>query len=311
VPGAYAHITLVNLAREPARLDAGPGMPKPAGLALGRWFKFCELGAVSPDYPYLAIHAQGAAAWADLMHYKHTGEMVKAGVETVKNLTGGVRDKAFVWLLGYAAHVITDSTIHPVVELKVGPYAQNKTAHRICEMHQDSYVFNRLNLGNVGVAEYLKSGIKLCCMADGTLDPAIVVPWRTMLSRCHVQQFLSSTPDIDRWHKGFTSVLDAGEEGYRLVPIARHVAVDCGLTYPLFKEVDRKAYIDSLQTPHGLHTYDEVFDKALRHVVEGWHLIAEAVFGNSTAYQTAFWDWNLDTGRDGNNTIVLWEDDAL
>ena len=78
---------------------------------------------------------------------------------------------------------------------------------------------------------------------------------------------------------------------------ARHVAVDCGLTYPLVKEVDRKAYIDSLKTPHGLYTYDEVFDKALHHVVEGCHLIAEAVFGNSTAYQTAFWDWNLDTGR--------------
>lgn len=88
MPGAYAHITLVNLAREPARLEAGPGMPGPAGLALGRWLKCCELGVVSPDYPYLAVGATGAAGWADLMHYLHTGDMVKAGVETVKGLTG-------------------------------------------------------------------------------------------------------------------------------------------------------------------------------------------------------------------------------
>jgi hypothetical protein len=27
MPGAYAHITLINLAREPARLNAGPGLP--------------------------------------------------------------------------------------------------------------------------------------------------------------------------------------------------------------------------------------------------------------------------------------------
>jgi len=150
MPGAYAHITLINLAREPARLNAGPGLPSPAGLALGRWFKCCELGAESPDYPYLAVGAQGAAAWADLMHYQHTGDMVKVGIETVKELTGDVRDKAFAWLLGYAAHVITDSTIHPVIELKVGPYAQNKTAHRRCEMHQDAYIFQRLNLGGGG-----------------------------------------------------------------------------------------------------------------------------------------------------------------
>lgn len=92
--GAYAHITLVNLAKEPARLDAGPGIPKAAGLALGRWLKYCELGAASPDYPYLAIGVKGAAAWADLMHYKHG--MVKAGVEEVKGLKGTARDKANV-----------------------------------------------------------------------------------------------------------------------------------------------------------------------------------------------------------------------
>lgn len=31
MPGAYAHITLVNLAKEPNRLEAGPGM---AGVAI-------------------------------------------------------------------------------------------------------------------------------------------------------------------------------------------------------------------------------------------------------------------------------------
>lgn len=308
MPGAYAHITLVNLAREPARLDAGPGMPKPAGLALGRWLKCCELGAVSPDYPYLAVGATGAAEWADLMHYQHTGDMVKAGVETVKGLTGTVRDKAFAWLLGYAAHVITDATIHPVVELKVGPYAQNKAAHRECEMHQDAYIYQRLDVGGVGIADYLKSGIDRCCVADGSLDPAIADTWGAMLKRCYPQEFSDNPPDIGRWHKGYIEVLNLGGQGYRLIPIARHVAVDCGLTYPLSEEVDRDAYIDSLKTPHGQLPYDQIFEKALDHVIQGWHLIGEAVFGNSTVYQTAFWNWNLDTGRDASNKIVLWED---
>lgn len=310
VPGSYAHITLVNLAREPARLDAGPGMPKPAGLALGRWLKHCELGAVSPDYPYLAVGAEGAADWADLMHYQHTGDMVKAGVETVSGLTGSVRDKAFAWLLGYAAHVITDATVHPVVELKVGPYAENKTAHRVCEMHQDAYIYQRLDLGGVGVAAYLKSGIEHCCAADGSLEPSFAETWGSMLRRCYPQEFVGNPPAIGLWHHGYTTVLDVGGEGCHLMPIARHVAVNCGLTYPLLPEVDHAAYIDSLETPHNLMSYDQVFDKALEHVIQGWHLIAEAVFGNGTGYQTAFGNWNLDTGRDSSGTLVLWAEDA-
>lgn len=92
-------------------------------------------------------------------------------MDVVKTLTGNVRDKAFAWLLGYTAHVITDTTIHPVVEPKVGPYAQNKTAHRECEMHQDAYIFQRLNLGGVGVAD-LESSLERCSLADGSMDPA-------------------------------------------------------------------------------------------------------------------------------------------
>lgn len=311
MPGAYAHITLVNVAREPARLDAGPGMPRSAALVLGRWLKCCELGAVSPDYPYLAIGAKGAAQWADMMHYQHTGDMVKAGVETVKGLTGTVRDKAFAWLLGYAAHVITDATVHPVVELKVGPYAQNKTAHRVCEMHQDAYIFQRLGVGGVGVADYLRSGIDQCCVAGRVLDPAIADTWRIMLQRCYAQEFVANLPDIARWHSGYTTVLDIGGDGCHLMPFARHVAVDCGLTYPLAEEVDRVTFIHSLKTPHGQLPYDQIFEKALAHVIQGWHVISEAVFSNGTLYQTAFWDWNLDTGRDSRNKVVLWEEDAL
>lgn len=307
MPGAYAHITLINLAREPARLEAGSSMLRPAALALGQWLKCCELGAVSPDYPYLAPLDHGAAEWADLMHYQHTGDMIKTGVETVKAMSGTARDKAFAWLLGYAAHVITDATIHPVVQLKVGPYAENKTAHRKCEMHQDSYIFQRLDVGGVGIADYLKSGIDECCVADGRLDPAIADTWRSMLKRCHKQKFSSNPPNIGRWHEGYTKLLKVGSNGCYLLPISRHVAVDCGLTYPLPEDVDREAYIDRLKTPTGHLPYDEIFDKAIAHVVEGWHLIGDAVYADSTLYRTAFGNWNLDTGVDSKNRMVLWD----
>ena len=209
--------------------------------------------------------------------------------------------------MGYAAHVITDTTIHPVIELKVGPYAQNKVAHRRCEMHQDAYIFSRMNLGGVGLSEHLDSGISSCGPADGSLEPVIAGTWREMLRRCHAGPFAANSPDIDGWHRAFQRMVDKiAEEGNRLLPVARHVAVNCGLTYPNPGEIDKPEYIDSLVTPQGPLPYDRVFDKALDHVVEGWHLIASGVFGGDNGYQTAFWDWNLDTGRDGTGRLVLW-----
>ena len=311
MPGAYAHITLINLAREPGRLEAGTGIAKPAALALGRWLKYCELGAVSPDYPYLALGAEGATAWADLMHYRHTGDMVKTGVAVVRAMNGTPRDKAFAWLLGYAAHVITDVTIHPVVELKVGPYAQNKMAHRRCEMHQDSYIYRRLAIGGVGVAEYLKSGIDACCTSDGELDPAIAETWRAMLKSCHPGEFSGNPPDLERWHAGYTHLLEIGGDGYRLLPLSRHVAVNCGLTYPLFDDVNRAAYIDNLKTPDGPMSYDRIFDKALEHVVRAWQILAAAVFADDQLDLGKFANWNLDTGRDASNKLALWEGNTL
>jgi len=311
MPGAYAHFTVVNLAREPARLEAGPGLPPMAALALGRWFRYCELGAVSPDAPYLVVGNANAAAWADRMHYEHTGDMIKAGIERIIGMTGNARDKALAWLFGYAAHVITDTTIHPVVELKVGPYAQNKTAHRRCEMHQDAYIFQRLDLGGVGVGDYLQSGLEQCGPADGSLDAIIAETWQHMLSHCHPEAYANSPPEIERWYRGFERGLSLGSDGCHLMPIARHVAVGCGLTYPLVSEIDNRAYVCALETPHGLLTYDEVFAKALDHVIEGWHLIGEAVFAQSTVYNTAFGDWNLDTGRDPSGKLALWAEDTL
>ena len=111
MPGAYAHLTLVNLIREPARLESR-GFTPDAITAVLDYFRFCELGAVSPDYPYLAIAHPAACEWADRMHYQKTGEVVKAGVGLVRKLEDASRQKAFSWLLGYASHVVTDVTIH-------------------------------------------------------------------------------------------------------------------------------------------------------------------------------------------------------
>lgn len=306
MPGAYAHLTLVNLIREPARLE-NHGFTPEAIVPVLDYFRFCELGAVSPDYPYLDPSHRNAARWADQMHYERTGDMIKAGIGVIKKLNGVSQQKAFSWLLGYTSHVVTDVTIHPVVELKVGEYQQNKEKHRICEMHQDAYIFERLNLGEIGLAEHLDSGIWGCCDKpdSGKLDPIIVSTWQSMLETCYPDLYQSNPPIIDNWHGSFKFIVDKAEEGGALPPFARHVAANIGLTYPSSADIDTQ-YIEGLATPLGSMSYDQIFDHAMENVLAVWSSIATAVFKNDDSYQTAIANWNLDTGKDSSGDYGFW-----
>jgi hypothetical protein len=307
MPGAYAHLTMVNLAKEPGRLEK-QGFPPEAIVPVLDYFRFCELGAVSPDYPYLDIAHSSAAEWADRMHYQRTGDMIKAGVEWIKRLDGAPRQKAFSWLLGYTSHVVTDTTIHPVIELKVGEYRKNKDKHRICEMHQDAYIFQRLNLGEIGLAEHLDSGIWGCCdrPCSGKLDPVITRTWQSMLETCYAAAYQTDPPVIDNWHGAFKFIVDKAEEGHMLPPFARHVAANIGLTYPAVNDLDPQ-YLENLATPLEPMSYDAIFDRALENVLAAWSLIAKAVFENDNSYVTAVVNCNLDTGKDDQGNHIYWK----
>lgn len=312
MPAAYAHITLVNELKEPRRLEGIPGFPQGAISAVLKYSKFCELGTVSPDYPYLALGDEGAKRWADVMHYNRTGEIIHAGIRQLQNMRGDAKKKGLAWLLGYTAHVATDVSIHPVVEMKVGPYESNKTAHRVCELHQDAYIFQRLNLGGLGLSEYLDSGIAACRDATDPelLDRDIVLLWKGMLREVHPEEFNINLPDIDKWHRGFNLAIDKiAEEGDKLIPFARHLGMDAGLTYPGEGEIDPQ-FIRSLATPFGKRDYDAIFDAAIRNVGGVWQLAASAVTQGQKSYLAQIGNWNLDTGRDERNRLVFWEEIA-
>lgn len=315
MPGAYAHMTLVNLLRETPRLEAIPGFPNEAISAVLEYFRFTELGAVSPDYPYLAIGDSNAAKWADDMHYTNTGEMIQVGVDILKGMGGESKRKGLAWLLGYAAHVATDVTIHPIVELKVGKYADHKMAHRECEMHQDAYIFQRLNIGQVGLSEHLDSGISRCGeLGDKrNLDATIVALWDEMLMRAHPERYATTQPDIGKWHRGFMLIVDKiAEEGNHLLPLARHVAVDAGLTYPAASAIDMEEYILRLQisqplAPAKFLSYDKIFDRTVDNVCGIWGLVAAGVFSADTRYLAQIGEWDLDTGRSKNDgKLIFW-----
>lgn len=307
MPAAYAHIALVNVLSEPARLEK-LGVPEFAIEAVSTHLKFCEFGAVSPDYPYLAIFDSAARNWADYMHYEHTTRMIAAGVRALAP-AGTPRMKGLAWLLGYAAHVGTDVAVHPVVKLKVGPYYANTGAHRRCEMHQDAYIWpRRMNLGEVGASGHLTSGIGTCgAPADPDRpDPDVERLWHAMLQRTYPVWYEETHPDLARWRTGFRLAVDQGaEEGNQLIPIARHVAAGAGLVYPAPDDIDW-AYINDLEVPGGgITNYDVVFDRAVDCVGGIWKMVADASQGGSElAALDALPNWNLDSGC--AESLVYW-----
>jgi len=309
--GPYAHITLLHELMRQDRLESIFFPSSGFFAALEQYFHYSALGAVSPDYPNLARRDDTAAWWADAMHCNRAGEMIASGVRRVGGTTGAVRDKQLAWLLGYCAHVATDVTIHPVVQAKVGVYAENQRHHRVCEMNQDSYIYRRMNLGEIGVSDSFARIVAQCSAADdGTgLDHDIVILWEGMLGDVYPQQFVKYPPNVVSWHREFVAKASdcrAGE--VRLFPLAGVIATKMGLAYPGYETVDRQ-YIEEQNVPseslNNLH-YDEIFDHAVENVAAMWRVVERAVCSDDPAYLRLFEEWNLDTGRDGHDKLVFW-----
>lgn len=308
MPGAFAHITAVNSAIGMNNFKAH-NMNINTMIALSQYSKFCELGSVCPDYPYLTI-GRKHTAWSDNMHLKlKTKSLIEAGIDSVKHIEDDERKKkVFAWLCGFVAHVITDVVIHPIVELKVGPYSENQKAHRLCEMHQDTFIYQRLNYGDIGLAEVISEAALECSNKKNkkSMDKHVRKTWEAMLSVLDPRMYKNESPKINVWHRSFRTVVSIAEEGDKLFPLARHVAVDAALTYPSKDKID-KQYIDALEVPGGERlSYDDIFDKAIIKVLDAWRIIGDAVFEDSEEYRDFFGDWNLDTGRDTNGNLVFW-----
>ena len=304
MPGSYAHIALANLASEKHRLEAIPGFPRDAINAANLHTKFLNLGSISPDYPYLDILSGDSLSWADAMHYTHTCKDICIGTELFRSISGEpARGKCLSWLMGYTAHVVTDMCIHPVIELKVGPYESNKTNHRKCEMHQDAYIFPRIGVGMPQTSEYLKNTIGNCGMPGNPsrLDNDVKTLWQLVLQDVYPPDYTSNPPALDQWHRRCKTVLEKLlPTSSRFVGFARHVCNGCGLLYPMPNEINR-TYIDALRTPNpatSSMSYDQIFDTAMKKVQGVWLEVTRYALGLNDQLLFKDEEWNLDTGKD-------------
>ncbi|GFE60496.1 zinc dependent phospholipase C family protein [Geobacter sp. AOG2] len=309
MPGPYAHITLVNELRKNIMKKSVHVPTCEAMSAILDFFAFCELGAVSPDYPNLEADDENAFLWADAMHYTRTGDMIRSGVRYVRSIDNNARCKALAWLLGYSAHVAADVTIHPVVQIKVGDYAENKRQHRLCEMHQDAFVYQRMNQGEIGESNHFSVDVSSCGeqIIRERLDDVIVQLWNAMLEEVHPDLYVSHPPDVQGWYSRFVSLANNGDAADgALFPLAKVIVSRTGLRYPTSGGVDMQ-YVENLQIPTGftMH-YNDIFDRAIENVSLIWRMIERGVCVDDMSCLSYIREWNLDTGRDDQGKYAFW-----
>jgi hypothetical protein len=176
-------------------------------------------------------------------------------------------------------------------------------------MNQDVYIFERMNLQGVAISEHLEVGIERCNIH------VVEKLWSKMLERTHSEEYKDNPPEFSKWHKHFEPVVeDIAAHGYKLFLFGRHALTEEGFLYPKEDEIDKQKFINSLPTPVGTKSYDDIFNYAVNKVATLWQHISAGVFLNSTNYQTAFRNWNLDKGitqqdweLSGHGKYIFWE----
>ncbi len=303
--GAFTHMAIVSEATK--SFPAG----KPVGDALRVHKNFLTLGSVSPDIPYLAhLSLKDAFDWADIMHYHQTNKLVQNAVHSlaVAKTKSKVWKSQLAWLLGFVGHLVSDASIHPIVESIVGPYTDKDTNanHTECEMIQDVLIMkNVLNL-EVTYSEYtdlLRTGF------ESTTFDKVSEFW---VRHAEVNCPMAGKFPIDAVVSSYIDMLDTAEGGNAFARVFRHFGSN--FVYRTYKDVTKNAfdlvekYYTNIQLPNGLtgRFKEDGFDFTVKNVVSVWSKIERALFtkDNITDFVS---NWNLDTGIDQDvNKSTYW-----
>lgn len=298
MPGQIAHMMVVDQLNG-SKLDTISGFPEQAKSSVLIHRRFTEFGAVCPD---LAFYYPPQSSWADRMHWTNTGQMIHAGVALVTAMTDVARrDKCFAWLCGYASHVAADVTVHPVIRLMC---KGNSMLHRKIEMHQDAYIADVLDVGDLDDTD-LFDGLE-SCFRGSHFDPDIASLWNAMLKQTYPDDWAHDEPKLDWWHHGFTALLEHFALHGSAIPFGRHLGTDLGAVYPSHHEIDL-SFINNVPVPSGgTMNYSEIFQNAVRATQMVWLQVARGVYAADPSYLTAIRDWNLDDGKDPEGKLTFW-----
>ena len=302
--GAFTHMAIVSEATK--SFQAG----KQLGDVLRTHKNYLTLGSVSPDIPYLAHLALGGFAWADIMHYHQTNKIVQNAVHSlaVAKTKSKVWRSQLAWLLGFVGHLVSDASIHPIVESIVGPYTDKDTNanHSECEMIQDVFIMKEVLNLELADAEY-----------TDLLKTSFENPLFEKVSEFWSQHIQVNCPMFGEFPvqaviKSYIKELDTAEGGNAFARAFRHFGLK--LIYRTYEDITKNSpelvekYYANVKLPNGLTGpfKKEGFDFTVKNVVAVWSKIERSLFtkDNITDFVA---NWNLDTGVDQeSNKSTYW-----
>ncbi|MFB3885136.1 MAG: zinc dependent phospholipase C family protein [Thermodesulfobacteriota bacterium] len=311
--GAFTHFILCDVAKS-KRSELGLELWQ----LLNRHYRFLFLGAASPDLPYLSVRS-GRINWADVMHYEKTNSIVETGYAQLKKSFASKSPFAihpepvewikFVWLMGYVSHLIADATIHPVVEATVGPYEENKGEHRLCELTEDSIIYNIYRRGEIRYSEFSEV-IKFCDESRYFVE--LIDFWTELMLSNYPEKKEEPRPAI--WFITYGEAIDAAEGGSQFVALFRHIGLGASLIYKTSEEIEKEypqdylKYFKEVRLPGASKGpfKEAAFEKAMDNVISAWKKLYEGLKSEIVVSQIVK-NWNLDTGVDmGSGEVTYW-----
>lgn len=295
--GAFTHFIICDVAKR-KRSSLGLDLWR----FLNKYSEFLFLGAASPDLPYLSLKT-GEVNWADVMHYEKTNSIAVSGYNELKRIwpsRNSSDEIRFAWLMGYVSHLVADATIHPVVQAIVGPYEQNKEEHRICEMTQDSLIFNEYKNNDIYYAEF--SSILKFCKESESFE-GLMEFWKNQVIQNY--QDKNEEPHPSLWFKTYTEAIDSAEGGSKVVALFRHIGIAKEYIYrPKNKVLSDypqyyQNYYREVKLPDGTwgSFKKEGFERAINNVISVWNLLYSGLNSNIVVADVIR-NWYLDTGVD-------------
>lgn len=305
--GPYTHLMVIE-----HLLEKSSPIPHDYFNHLKSHKSFTLHGSIGPDLPaFASLPIIATPEWNKRLHKNKTNatplEMAKLVIKP--DFDQNFFPKAVAWICGYIAHMVTDAVIHPLVNLAVGDYENNKTAHAECETTQDTYIFYKLigrelrkhdNYPELREAQAGAFGAHL-------IDQNLRDLWSQSLTNAYpteVANYFKDMKDaINEWNEGYWN--NIGTYGFF---VSRHISPTS--SYPTSVGMDKIAkYIASVKTPINEQTesFDAIFFRTTQKVKELWGIVFDQIKSKDlSAFPQYIRAWDLDTGM-WNGKIDLWQ----
>lgn len=303
--GAFTHFVICDQAKSKKKV-----LGVELWQLLNKYYQFLFLGAASPDLPYLSFKT-GCVNWADVMHYERTNSMFQSGYAQMKTIwpkKTPADEAKFIWLMGFASHLIADATIHPVVQAIVGSYQDNPTEHRVCEMTQDSLIYNLYRKTDIRYSEFSEM-LKFC--KDSPHFRSLMEFWENLLEVSYREK--GEEPEPALWFNTYSTAIGAAGES-KIFAFFRHLGIAEKLVYKTRSEIEKLypddwiKYFKAVKLPDWTTGpfNDLVFMKALNNVTSAWRNLYDGLKSQIVVAEVLR-NWNLDTGVDMNSgQVTFW-----